>query len=189
MVNISEPTKTCLGPLCNGVRKPWSDFYRTSTGNPRWVCKLCESHIAAERQRRHRAEDPERVRAQARNGYHRRKADPEWLGARRDYQRAAMDRYRRARGIPEGAKRGAMKGEGSSGGLWPAEQFAAWLRMVLDRDSVPIATLAVRFALPERRLRAIVNGETAMTELSTIERALVHEGARLEDVYPEMDGV
>lgn len=180
-----EPTKVCT--VCQ-ERKPWSAFYTTRTGNPRWACAKCECALAAERLRRRRQENPEPFRTAQRERYHKAKQDPEWLAMRRDYGRLAADRRRRKRGIPERSKRGPTHGlKDPSRETVPAAPFAAWLASTMKTTGLTYVQIGELAGVSERRLRAYAHGEVKQADLSIVERVLLWDGdTTLIELYPEL---
>lgn len=178
MVRVAEPTKICMGPLCSGARKPWSEFYPRSSwpdGSmraPRAHCKRCDT--ALRRERRHN--DPEMQRAARNRAYERTKADPEKWAERmaylRDWKRQRYGHVPRRRMVSAG------------GPLVSSVPFAAWLREVMARDGATQRDLAERFGVSDRSLYAILR-EGRDVELATVERALIADGTTmLWELYP-----
>lgn len=181
-----EPTKVCS--ICND-RKPWSAFYPAPTGSPRWACIKCETAAAAKRLRDRRKANPEPFREAQRRRYRENRQNPEWVAERRDRDRRRAERARRAKGVPERAKRGPSNAPLVSRESVDAGPFREWMRYIMNRDGVTASTVGDEYGVPSTIMRKIERGDQERVEVSTVERALMNEGSMtLMDLYPELYG-
>lgn len=182
-----EPTKVCA--VCQ-ERKPWSSFYIIHTGSPRWACRACETSLAAKRLRDRRKHDPERFRSRQRERYYRNRQNPEWVAARREYNRVQAERRRRARGVPERGQRGPSNLPVKNPlEFVDAAPFSSWLQGVMKRDGIGTTELAARLEMPDN-LRQWINGTRKQVSVSVVDAALCAEGGSVfSDLYPEWVGV
>lgn len=180
-MTIAEPTKVCNGPLCEGQRKPWGEFYRDSkTGCPRTYCKECDKVKARDWQQANRAS----VHAHQRTYRAKVRADPELCAERITYKREW--RRRRDGILPENYRTERKLASTSSANVDP-EPFAVRLREIMARDDVSKIELAARLGLSARTVVAITNGERVRLDLNTIERALLADDTiTLRELYPAL---